>query len=248
MSMKRTLKELGRHLIARSGLSDLYLRVRKARGENVDHLFYTSLRDRFAAIYKNQVWRNDRAAGSLSGLGSELENTEAIRSHLSSVLESIGSQTLLDIGCGDFTWMHLVKLPTRYIGVDIVPEVIQANVTQFGSENRTFYVLDATRDPMPPADTVLCREVLFHLSFDDIWRVVENVRNCGAKFLIATSDKDIQLNADIKSGDFRLLNLQKSPFRFPRSRLLIQDNAVAKDRVLSIWEVSAIPYSPKRRK
>lgn len=247
MSVTRTLKELVRHLIARSGFSSFYLRVRKARGENVDHLYFTSLRDRFTAIYKNRVWRNDRSAGSLSGLGSELENTEEIRGRLSTVLKSIGSQTLLDVGCGDFTWMNQVKLPTEYIGVDIVKEIVRANAAQFGSENRTFCALDATRDPMPPADTVLCREVLFHLSFEDIWRVVENIRNCGAKFLIATTDNDIQLNADIESGDFRLLNLRKSPFRFPEAMLSIRDNAVAKSRALSVWEVSAIPRSPKCR-
>jgi hypothetical protein len=143
--------------------------------------------------------------------------------------------------------MNEVKLPTRYIGVDIVQEVVKANAAQFESGSRTFHVLDATRDPMPPADTVLCREVLFHLSFEDIWRVVENIRNCGAKFMIATTDNDIQLNADIMSGDFRLLNLQKSPFHFPKAMLSIRDNGVAQDRELSVWEVSAIPHNPQCR-
>lgn len=244
MSIKRTFKEFVRHFIARSGFIKLHLWVRKALGKNVDHLFYASLKDRFTAIYENQVWRNGRRTGSLSGFGSDLENTEAIRNRLPAILRSLESQTLLDVGCGDFTWLKEVVLPMRYIGMDIVQEVVDANAARFESGNRTFLVLDATRDALPPVDTVLCREVLFHLSFEDIWRVVENVRRCGAKYLIATTDQDIQLNADILSGDFRLLNLQKSPFRFPEAMLSIRDNAVAKDRVLSVWEVSAIPRHP----
>jgi SAM-dependent methyltransferase len=232
-------------LILRSGLTRLHLFMRKAKGKNVDHLYYASLQDRFTAIYKNEVWRNGRSAGSLSGLGSELENTGAIRKRLPPILKSIGTQTLLDVGCGDFTWLKEIMLPMTYIGVDIVRDVIRANVAQFGSEKRTFLVLDATSDPMPSADTALCREVLFHLSFEDIWRVVENIRNCGAKYLIATTNNDIRLNADIISGDFRLLNLQKSPFRLPKAIFSLRDDAVAQDRVLSVWEVSAIPHGPK---
>jgi hypothetical protein len=127
-----------------------------------------------------------------------------------------------------------------------VPSLIALNSAQYGSKSRSFEVLDATRNSLPSADTVLCREILFHLSFQDIWRLLENVRNCGASFLIATNDNDLRLNADIISGDFRPLNLQKAPFRFPEPASSIQDNSMARDRVLSVWEVSKLPLSVRR--
>jgi hypothetical protein len=126
------------------------------------------------------------------------------------------------------------------VGVDIVGDVIEANASLYGSARRSFRVLDATSGPLPPADTVLCREVLFHLSFRDIWRLIENVRNSGASFLIATNDDALKLNADAISGDFRLLNLRKAPFFFGEPLLSIPDGGVDPDRVLAVWSVSAL--------
>jgi hypothetical protein len=193
MSMRRTVKELVRHLITRVGLAGLYLRYRKATGRNVGHLFCTSLTDRFSAIYGNRVWSDNRASGSLSGLGSELENTKLIRQSLPKILEDIGTQTLLDVGCGDFGWMKEVQLPCRYIGVDIVPGLIGENAALYASQMRAFERLDATCDRLPQADTILCREVLFHLSFQDIWRVIGNLHSSGISFLIATTDNALRL-------------------------------------------------------
>jgi SAM-dependent methyltransferase len=241
MSAIRTAKEMTRDLIAKAGLSRLYVSIRKLRGQNVDHLFRTSLTERFSAVYKNRVWVNGRPNGSLSGFGSELANTEAVRKHIAGLLESLRTRSLLDIGCGDFTWMKEVAFPHRYVGVDIVPTVIEANNALYSSGLRSFTVLDATRDPLPRTDTVLCREVLFHLSFVDIWRLVENVRKSGSSFLIATNDSDVKYNADILSGDFRMLNLRKAPFSFPSPTLSIPDNGVLLDRTLCAWKVAELP-------
>jgi len=240
-SLVRAGKELVRHFITRTGLSGLHLRIRKGMGQNVDHLFAASMEERFSLIYKNRVWLNGRRFGSLSGFGSELENTEPVRQHLPELLRSIGSQTVLDIGCGDFNWMKEVEIPCRYIGVDVVPEIVEANSSSYGSGMRAFRSLDATCDPLPAADTVLCREVLFHLSFADIWRLIENVRKMGASFLVATNDSGLTVNADIRSGDFRMLNLQKPPFSFPSPVSWIPDNCVSAERVLAVWRVSTLP-------
>lgn len=241
MGVIRTAKEMTRGLIAKAGLGRLHVSIRKLRGQNVDHLFLTSLAERFSAVYENRVWLNGRPTGSLSGFGSELENTETVRQHLVELLESLKTRTLLDIGCGDFTWMKEVPLPYRYIGVDIVPGVIETNNALYRAEQRCFQIVDATRDPLPQADTALCREVLFHLSFKDIWCLVANIRRSGSLFLIATSDGDIKYNADILSGDFRMLNLRKAPFCFAEPTLSIPDNSVSPHRTLSAWRIVDLP-------
>jgi SAM-dependent methyltransferase len=238
---QRSLKELVRHSLTRSGLT---IAVRQLCGQNVEHLKGTALAERFEVIYKNEIWRNGRKSGSLSGLGSELSSTETIRAQLPSVLDSINTKTLLDIGCGDFTWMKEVDLHCNYIGVDIVRGVIADNSARYGGLERKFSLLDATSELLPNADTILCREVLFHLSFLDIGRLLGNIRLTGAKFLLATSDANVPFNADIISGDFRILNLRAKPLCFPRPQLVIADTGVSPDRSLSLWKLSSIPVMP----
>ena len=90
-------------------------------------------------------------------------------------------------------------------------------------------------------DTVLCREVLFHLSFNDIRLLIQNLRANGVSILIATNDVATGFNSDIVSGDFRLLNLTKPPFRFPSPELSIPDDGVSPGRVLGAWHIKNLP-------
>lgn len=241
MSIERLLKERLRHLITLGLPNRVHLVARRAAGQNVEHLFYPSVVERFSAIYRNRVWLCGRSSGALSGLGSEIANTQSIRACLSGLLKNIGCDVLVDIGCGDFTWMKEVQLPCRYIGVDIVPEVIAANKQQYGSTLRSFTTLDVTRDPVPRADAVLCREVMFHLSFADIRRLIHNGHQSGASYLLATTDPTIAYNADILSGDYRMLNIEKPPLNFPRPILTIPDDAVVPGRLLALWQLSSLP-------
>ena len=243
MTLGRTAKEITRDLIAKTGLSRLHVSIRKFRGKNVDHLLHKSLSDRFSAIYENRVWLNGRTTGSKSGSGSDLTNTENVRRCLGDLLEFLGTRTLLDIGCGDFTWMKELYLPFKYIGVDIVPSVVAADNALYASERRSFSVLDATHDPLPQADTILCREVMFHLSFRDIRQLLGNIRMSRSSYLIATNDDGLRYNADILSGDFRMLNLLKTPLLFPNPLRSIPDNGVLPDRKLSVWRVADLPVS-----
>jgi hypothetical protein len=138
--------------------------------------------------------------------------------------------------------MHEVALSCNYIGVECVQSVIDLNTETHGSANRCFYALDATKDPLPLADTILCREVLFHLSFQDISALMRNLLASGATNLIATTDSFTDFNSDILSGDFRLLNLNKSPFCFPPADLWIPDDEVTPGRVLGVWNLSKLPH------
>jgi 2-polyprenyl-3-methyl-5-hydroxy-6-metoxy-1,4-benzoquinol methylase len=241
VKMRSDVYELFLYAVNELGLASAHRRLRKLRGQNVDHLYQRTLASRFTGVYRNRVWLNERETGSLSGLGSELACTESIRKSLPAVLRSLGTEVLVDVGCGDFTWMKELSLACRYIGVDIVTHLIEENTQRYASETRTFQVLDATTAPLPAADTVLCREVLFHLSFADIRRLIGRVERCGARHLIATIDRSVQLNADIASGDFRRLNLMKAPFRFPAPLMSLADDGVSEGRALAVWRVADLP-------
>lgn len=134
------------------------------------------------------------------------------------------------------TWMRELQLRQNYIGVDIVPEVVEQNKAQVRSAE--FHCLDATVDELPGADTVLCREVLFHLSFADGRKLIENISRKPRKWLICTTDSETLVNADIESADFRVLNLRKAPYRFGEPDAIIADNGLVEGRILGVWDIS----------
>ena len=239
--LTRTMKEMARHFIMNSRLCGPRLALRTAMGQDVEHLRLQTLEERFSAIYRKRLWLYGRETGSLSGTGSELENTKSIRSNLPGLLASLRTRTLLDVGCGDFHWMRDLSIDCQYIGVDVAQKIVDLNVRKYASPRRSFYAIDATKDRLPSADTVLCREVLFHLSFDDIRALIRNLSASGFSTLIATDDRASFFNADILSGDFRLLNLTRPPFCFPRSDLCIPDDEVSPGRILPVWNISSLP-------
>ena len=99
-----------------------------------------------------------------------------------------------------------------------------------------------TRDPLPRADVLLCRDALVHLSFADIRRVLRNVRASGTAYLLTTTFPGHAVNEDIVSGDWRLLNLEHAPFAFPPPRALIVEGCTEgsgrfADKSLALWRV-----------
>lgn len=234
---KRDIKEFIRMAISRLGLTRIYAKYRLLRGQNVSHLLINDRAGRFSKIYESGVWLNDRHSGSLSGLGSEIENTNNIRKGLPKLLEKLEAKNILDIGCGDLTWMRHTKLPCSYIGADIVSSVIEKNRSEFSTQDKSFIVLDAVTDVIPDCDAILCREILFHLSFKDAQSLINNLRKTDARYLLATSDSGTNLNADIITGDFRLLNLRKPPFNFPVPIEEIIDDELQEGRRIGVWSL-----------
>lgn len=244
MSMHRanhlqSVKEIVRHSLFTLGGPALVKSTKAWRGLSADHLAQPEIGDRFARIYADNVWGH--GGGSLSGPGSNPEVTDLLSTQLTELLARLKARRVTDIGCGDFGWMRNVHGDFRYTGLDIVPSLIDGLSREFQSETRRFLHLDATRDALPEGDVAVCREVLFHLSFEDVWRVVQNVKRSGYSYLLATSDSNIWFNANISSGDHRPLNLQRAPFRFPSPFATICDDKVSDGRYLCAWPVSGLP-------
>jgi SAM-dependent methyltransferase len=241
-NVKVTAREVLRHLLRRTGLGPALNAWRaRRRGTATTHLDDPDLARRFDHIYQFGIWTHGNSAVPLSGEGSSLAATDSVRSALPSLLRTLDARSLLDLGCGDFTWMLHVPLEQSYIGVDIVESVVRENQRRYASAGRTFVRLDATREPLPAADVVLCREVLFHLSLSDCFAVLGRIRESGARYLIATTDDGTLFNADIASGDFRILNLRARPFRFGAPMMALADAANSKTRQLAVWEIRSLP-------
>lgn len=232
-----TLRELLRHSLYRTGILEPLRRLRSGkvkRGEG------QSLEDRFSHIYAEGIWK--AAPGDpLSGAGSNPEVAGRLGSLLPALVERLGVGTFLDVGCGDFSWMRNVDLGCEYIGIDIVPDVIARNMADHGRPDRRFLTLNAVSQKLPKADMVLCREVLFHLSFADARALIRNVAQSRAKWLLATTDDLTAFNADIESGDFRILNLSRSPFQFDKPMEVLKDDGLVASRRMGVWEVNRLP-------
>src|SRR3954447_5363126 len=124
-----------------------------------DNFAGLGLAARFERIEQTNLWG---AATSVSGLGSEDPATAAIREVLPPLLQRLRAHSLLDAPCGDAGWIGRIKLDLDYTGIDIVPSLIAANSERAarGELVGRFRVADITRDALPRADVVLCRDCL----------------------------------------------------------------------------------------
>ena len=233
-------REMVRHLIYKTGAYNVITWLRGRRGGTSEHLEGADLKSRFKAIYDTGVWQHGHDTTPGSGQGSSLAATEALRQALPALLNELNARTLLDVGCGDFSWMQHVSIEQDYVGVDVVESVVDANSKLYGRAGRDFKALDATSDELPDADVVLCREVMFHLSFDDMQKLLRNVLSKKRTYLIATSDRLTAFNSDIPTGDFRLLNLEISPLKFPPPDRVIDDSAVFARRIIGVWDAERL--------
>ena len=182
-----------------------------------------SPRARFEEIYRKQSWGNPRE--SLSGSGSSLDKTQAIRASLPGLLSDLDVKSLLDVPCGDFYWMQAVDLgQVRYLGGDIVPDVIRTNALRYASAHRRFFEVDLVRDPLPQADLVLCRDCLVHLSHGDALAALANIRKSGSRYLLATTFPAVTRNRDILTGNWRPINLCAAPFEMKQPLLTIHEH------------------------
>ena len=198
-----------------------------------------SIEDRFTNIYNKNLWFANKQ--SKSGSGSRLEAKQYLSEFLLNFLIETKAKNLTDLGCGDFYWMKEVPLPCRYIGLDVVAPIIEENQQKYADDRHQFYHYNAVEDPIPDeTDVILCREVLFHLSIEDGIKLIKNILESRVRYFLVTTSDTVQENKDIRTGQFRNINLQLTPYFFPPYVNKVNDDAVSADRILGIWEVSKL--------
>ena len=194
----------------------------------------------FDMIYRENKWGD---SSTRSGPGSNFAQTEVIRGVLPQLIVELNCKSLLDVPCGDFYWMNMIKMDLEYIGGDIVVELIETNQKIYGNENRRFILLDITQDRLPKSDLILCRDCLVHLSNSHIFRALANIKVSGSTYFLATTFVDRNRNDDIPTGSWRPINLQLSPFNFPTPMRLINEKSPQQDALgksLGLWKISDI--------
>jgi SAM-dependent methyltransferase len=180
-------------------------------------------REVFESVYARQEWGTNARGEGTSGSGSTLGFTRLYRVFLQDFLAAHDIRSVVDAGCGDWEFSQAIDW-TRidYLGVDIVPSVIEANRQRFGKANVRFAVADIVRDELPPADLLLVKDVLQHLSDADISRFLAQLPRYRHVLIVNDVQPDslTALPVDIRTGGYRPIDLTRPPHGLPGTKVL----------------------------
>lgn len=192
----------------------------------------------FTLIHQKKLWG---AHESVSGPGSTMKATQAIRNELPILLNQYHIASILDVPCGDFNWMRHVDLrQINYTGGEIVKALVDENNVLFGNQNRKFILLDIVKDKLPETDLILCRDCLVHLNNKDVGKALQNIKSSGSKFFLTTTFPNQKENIKPGKDHWRPINLQKKPFNLPPPVLLIREvekDHRYSDKSLGLWYI-----------
>ncbi|MGX4733126.1 class I SAM-dependent methyltransferase [Kitasatospora griseola] len=169
----------------------------------------------FSEVYRTNHWGSTE---SVSGPGSELRQTEAVRTAVASVFARYRIRSVTDVGCGDANWIRGVdgfdRLDT-YLGLDVVGDLVRLNQERYGTGAVSFRQADLSRDEIPAADLVIARDCLVHLTHHEVLAFISRVAVGESKYLLATTYAGLPENRDTADTHWRPLNLQAAPFHLP---------------------------------
>ncbi len=147
------------------------MRLRLARAANARR----PIREVFRDVYTRNQWGGVRGDFH-SGPGSEEGQAKAYAAAVREFVRQHCIKTVVDLGCGDYRVGQMLKVPgVHYIGVDLVPELIERNRTIFTGPETEFLCRDLLEDDLPNGELCLLRQVLQHLSNHEIARALERL-------------------------------------------------------------------------
>ena len=192
----------------------------------------------FSRIYKENLWASPE---SRSGRGSGVTTSERLREQLPNLVRDYGVRIVLDAPCGDFNWIrHVMGSFEQYIGVDIVPSLIEENSRLYETPSVKFLCADITSATLPHSDLIVCRDCCIHLPTRLVYRLLRNFRATGAKYLLLSNDEDAADYHDIPIGSFRKINFLRAPFAFPVPKHIILEDDTG-NRQICLWSLADLP-------
>jgi len=150
----------------------------------------------FSKVYSSGVWGKSGDA-FFSGAGSRdsavLDYIVAVEGFLKSLDRK---PDVVDLGCGDFfVGSQIRPLCAGYTACDIVPALIAFNKQKFGDLDVDFRALNIVTDDLPDGDVAIVRQVLQHLSHQQIASALQKI---SAKYMYLILTEHLP-----RRGDFR---------------------------------------------
>ena len=204
-----------------------------------------NLENTFTSIYNHPTgWGSNE---SKSGVGSEIKSTQNLRKELNFLFLKYKINSILDVPCGDFNWFSQMDLTDiKYTGGDIVEDLINLNKIKY--PNFEFLHVDITKDFLPKNDLVITRDCFVHLSNDNIFKSIDNIKKSGSKFLLTTSFTKFHDNVDMYDGGWREINLMINPFNLKPIYLMnekcVEDYPNASDKCMVLFDLTDL-YNSK---
>jgi SAM-dependent methyltransferase len=168
----------------------------------------------FKTIYDRSVW------GGGSGLGSNPHVAKPYMMFLQAFLQNNPIRSIVDIGCGDWQFSQHINWGDRtYLGIDVVPSVIEANTKRFARPNVSFTCANPASDTFTPptGDLLLLKDVLQHLSNANVQKLLALTRRF--KYSLITNAY-APVNDDCQNGDTRPLDIRAHPFNIRHASLV----------------------------
>jgi SAM-dependent methyltransferase len=162
----------------------------------------------FDNIYRRNLW------GFGSGHGSLPRVTRGYRGFIEMFIRENRISSVVDVGCGDWQFSRLIDWgDASYLGVDLVPSVIDRNKRTFGTDRVSFATVAAGQTDFPRADLLIVKDVLQHMPTEAVQtfcaKVLPRYRYGLVTNCIIPSHA---VNCDIGAGEFRPLDLRLVPY------------------------------------
>ena len=200
--------------------------------------YLRSRKEAFELIYEEGYWGKDVKSGG----GSSLEATKITRETILKVIQDYNIKSIVDVACGDLTWMPLVldelNGSVKYTGCDIVESLVTDHKKKYPQYD--FQFLDFVEGKIPEGELILCREALQHLPVKAIKQALANFSNSGAKYLLTTIHlrRSVFKNKrNIRPGRCRDRNLIIEPFNLPDPLVIYPDGVQGQDKFIGLWSL-----------
>jgi hypothetical protein len=181
--------------------------------------------DAFREVYRQRLWGAGNGQKYYSGPGSH--NHEITSPYVQSIKEFLSTLPFkadaVDLGCGDFNIGRQIRPQcNKYIACDVVEGLIEWNRQKFADQETDFRVLNIAAEPLPPGDVAFIRQVLQHMSNDQIRQLLPKLLQY--KWVVITEHlplhADYTPNLDKPAGPTIRVNfnsgveIDKPPFNF----------------------------------
>ena len=175
------------------------------------------LLDRFSNVFAQKLWGDNE---SLSGPGSRNDSPLVVTaiSAIEFVIENYNVHSISDIPCGDFNWFKAISekySSIDYVGFDIVAALVENNRARY--PRMKFEQFDIVSDIPPKSDLIFSKELLIHLTNNDIKAAISNMKTSGSQYFLASNSFGVE-NIEISENAFgygRPIDLCRSPFSLP---------------------------------
>lgn len=142
-------------------------------------------------------WRRRYRRGRTSGAGSYGRLAEYKAEVINALVRERAIASVVEFGCGDGNQASLFEIPD-YLGVDVVPQVVQAGRRRFADRPGWRFATVAEYDADPaPRDMAMSLDVIYHLvedgAYDSYMRRL--VGGAARHVLIYSSDHDAPTGA-----------------------------------------------------